>query len=354
MSRFISPSTAALKPYTPGEQPRVTQYIKLNTNESPYPPSPRVREAIDALAYEDLRLYPDPDVTGLRDAIAAARGISQERVFVGGGSDEILGYAFMAFFERGDTVVFPDVTYGFYPVHAQVCGLEVRTLPLRGDFSLEPSDYYGAPGHIVLANPNAPTGIALPPARLEDILRANPDRLIIVDEAYTDFSPQNTARPLLDLYDNLLITRTFSKAYGLAGMRIGCALGEPGLISALNCVKYAFNPYNLDRVSIAVGTAAVSDTDYLQRTVDMILATRDWFVPELEAMGFSVLPSAANFVFVRHATLKGAYIYDKLRENGILVRIFAYPERISDHLRVSIGTDGDMRRVTDILKSIVK
>ena len=352
MSRFMSRSTSALKPYTPGEQPKDARFIKLNTNESPYPPSPRVRDAIDASKYGALRLYPDPDALEFRGAIAALHGLPVDNIFAGGGTDEVLGYAFMAFFERGDAVLFPDVTYGFYPVHAQICGLNVQKVAARDDFSIRPRDYYGAPGHIVLANPNAPTGMVLTPEQIEGILHINPDRLLIVDEAYIDFTPENTSRPLLGRYDNLLITRTLSKTYGLAGMRIGYAMGNPELIGALNRVKYAFNPYNLDRVSIAVGTAAVGDAEYTRQTVEKITATRDRFVPELERRGFDVLPSAANFVLFRHTSLKGPYLYGLLRENGVLARIFSNPERISDHLRISMGTDDDMRRVLEILDAI--
>lgn len=341
MSRFLSRAASALKPYTPGEQPRDNRYIKLNTNENPYPPAPAVAEAIAAFAPDSLRLYPDPTATEFREAVAKSCGLTPDMVFVGGGSDEVLGYAFMAFFDRGDKVYFPDITYGFYRVYADLFGLESVEVPLREDFTVSPEDYFGLPGNIFIANPNAPTGICLAVSDIEEILRRNPERLVVVDEAYTAFSDGKTCLPLLQKYDNLLIVRTFSKSHGLAGMRLGLGLGNPGLTAGLERVKYSFNPYNLDRVSLAAGIAAAGEDAYTNEITGKIIKTRERVSRELNKLGFEVLRSEANFLFAKSDRLNGGELYEKLKENGILVRYFDI-ERIRGFVRITIGTDEEM------------
>ena len=352
MSRFLGKAAAALAPYTPGEQPRDKSYIKLNTNESPYPPAPGVAQAVVGFDAGELRLYPDPEVTALRRAMAQCHGLAPEQVFVGGGSDEVLGYIFMAFFDKGDKVYFPDITYGFYQVYAQLCGLEAVRLPLREDYSLDPADYRGLDGHIVVANPNAPTGMALTVAQVEELLRANPGRLVVVDEAYVDFSDGRSAVPLIQRYYNLLVVQTYSKSRALAGMRIGSGLGQKPLVAALERIKYSFNPYNLDRLSIAVGIAAAEDDSYLCQTVERITATREKTAWALEELGFQVLPSEANFLFARHPALGGFALYERLKAAGILVRQFSQ-RRIKDFVRISIGTPEEMEQLLTTLRRIL-
>ncbi|GHV41132.1 histidinol-phosphate aminotransferase [Clostridia bacterium] len=352
MSRFLNKRTEELTPYVPGEQTH-RKVLKLNTNESPYPPSPEVGKVLDFYksVYKDLRLYPDPEAFALRDVISDVNRTDVSRVFVGGGSDEILGYAFMAFCESD--AYFPDITYGFYRVFANLAGVASREIPLKEDFTINPDDYNGVRGPIIIANPNAPTGIVLPQKSIETLLSADKNRLVIVDEAYIDFSPQNTCLPLLAKYDNLLIVRTCSKSYGLAGMRIGYAFGSPELISDLNRVKYSFNPYNLDRVSITVGIAAFRDQTYLRETVSKITKTREYTAQALSDLGFEVLPSAANFVFARRENTDAKRLYEQLREQGVLIRYFANVPRITDFLRISIGKDTDMKRFITVLKGLL-
>ena len=340
-SRFLSKATASLEPYAPGEQPRDQRYIKLNTNECPYPPSPKVALALQEASSGDLRLYPDPDATDLTAALAEYHGLSPRQALACGGSDEVLAYAFMAFFDRGDRVCFPDITYGFYQVYADLFGLEAVKIPLRQDFTLNVEDYLGLEGHIFIANPNAPTGIALAPGEIEKILRDDPRRLVVVDEAYADFAPGSSCMGLIGRYDNLLIVTTFSKSRALAGMRLGAGYGDPALISGMNRVKYSFNPYNLDRISMAVGIAGIQDQDYFNEIVGKILATRQRVAGRLGGLGFTVLPSSANFLFLCHPRLSGGELYSRLRENGILVRHFQKP-RIQEYIRLTIGTDAEM------------
>lgn len=352
MSRFLSPETAAINPYMPGEQPRDMRYIKLNTNENPYPPSPKALAAISGFDAETLRLYPDPTAADFCAAIAEAYGISPEQVFAGGGSDEVLAYAFMAFFSRGDKVYFPDITYGFYKVYADLFRLNAAEIPLREDFTVDPRDYFGLDGNIFIANPNAPTGICLAVSGIEGILQQNPDRLVVVDEAYIDFSGGQSCIGLISRYDNLLVAQTFSKSRSLAGMRLGMAFGDPLLIAGLERIKYSFNPYNLDRVSFSAGIAAVRDAVYSQETAAKVVATRERVRDELAALGFTVLPSSANFLFAKSDKTGGEALYKKLKENGILVRHFN-KDRIRDFVRITIGTDDEMelflKKVAEIL-----
>lgn len=351
MSRFLAADIAALAPYAPGEQPRDMKYIKLNTNESPYPPAPGVAAAIAGLDSGSLRLYPDPDSAALKEAAAKAMGLSAAQVFAGGGSDEVLAYAFMAFCPRGGRVSFPDITYGFYPVYAGLFGLEAETVPLDKEFCVRLDDYAGT-GPVFLANPNAPTGICLAPREIEAWLAGNPGRLLVLDEAYVDFSPGMSCLGLVERYDNLLVVQTMSKSRSLAGLRLGFAFGCPQLIAGLERVKYSFNPYNIGRITAAAGIAALAEGQYTAGCVEQIIATRGRTAQALAQMGFEVLPSGANFLFARSSRISGKALCAALRQRGILVRHFDRP-RIDGFVRVSIGTDGDMdeflRRCGEIL-----
>lgn len=349
MSRFLSKSTAAMMPYVPGEQPRDQQYIKLNTNENPYPPSPGVAKALREQNSADLRLYPDPDAGEFTAALAACYGLAPDQVLACGGSDEALAYTFMAFFDRGDRVYFPDITYGFYRVYADLFGLTTVEVPLREDFSLTVEDYFDLDGNLFIANPNAPTGTGVAPSSIEEILRRNPDRLVVVDEAYVDFAPGMSCIDLIARYDNLLVIQTFSKSRALAGMRLGAAFGQSELIAGLNRIKYSFNPYNLDRVSLAVGIAGIRDKAYTREIVGKVIGSRERVKAWLWEMDFTVLPSDANFLFVRHPQLSGGELYAKLRENGILVRHFEKP-RIGNFVRLTIGTDAEMNQFIKTLR----
>ena len=340
MSRFLGRQAAALTPYTPGEQPRDRAYIKLNTNECPYPPAPDVADAL-ADAAERVRLYPDPEALELRRAFAGVYGVDPSQVFAANGSDEVLAFAFLAFFDRGDKVFFPDPSYGFYPVYADLCGLRACSVPLREDYRITPGDFYGRDGHILIANPNAPTGLALPRGEIAGILERNPDRLVIVDEAYVDFAGDISAVPLLAGYDNLLVVGTLSKSRSLAGMRLGYALGSRELIAALERIKYSFNPYNVNRATQAAGIAALRDGAHFRETTGKVKRTRTRVSRELTGMGLRVLESEANFLFVSHPRLSGGELTAVLRENGILVRCFAHPATLA-FARISIGTDEEM------------
>lgn len=352
MSRFLSRAAAALQPYTPGEQPRDTHYIKLNTNENPYSPAPEVAAAISAFNASDLRLYPDPTASDFRDAAAAHYGVKPEQVFAGGGSDEVLAYAFMAFSDRGGKVYFPDITYGFYKVYADLFGLKSVLIPLKSDFTVNIEDYFGLNGNIFIANPNAPTGICLETDEIEQILRENPDRLVVVDEAYIDFSDGKSCLRMIDSYDNLLVVHTFSKSRGLAGMRLGLGFGNPELIAGLERIKYSFNPYNLDRVSFAVGIAALGNGEYMREIAAKIIKTRERLREELLMLGFEVLPSSANFLFAKTPELSGAELYNSLKQSGILVRHFD-KARIRDFVRITIGTDDEMDIFLDKLRKLL-
>lgn len=357
--RFWNKKTVSLTPYTPGEQPRGQQFIKLNTNESPYPPPPEVVAALRDYDTDRLRLYPDPTCLSLRQVIAGYYGLSAAEVFVGNGSDEILAMAFQAFFEPDTSssrdparmVVFPDVTYSFYPVYARMYDIPFRTVPLRDDFTL-PLDACKSPSAgLVLANPNAPTGIAITSDQLLEIADADRDRLILVDEAYVDFGAES-AVPLLGTHDNLLVIQTFSKSRSLAGMRLGFALGAPALIEALERVRDSFNSYTVDNLAQTAGTAAFLAAGWFEETRARIVQTRNWMAAELGALGFEVLPSAANFLFVRHPAWPGLALYEQLRQAGILVRHFNLP-RIADYLRISVGTDAEIAELVHVLSRLL-
>lgn len=340
MSRFLSPEARRCAPYTPGEQPRDQQYIKLNTNESPFPPSPRVLEALSRAEAEKLYLYSDPTCAALNGAIAKRYGLRPENVISGNGSDEILAFAFRAFCGEGRPAAFADITYGFYEAQAALFGLEARRVPLREDFSLNVEDYLDFPGTVVIANPNAPTGMTVPVPEIRRLLETNRDRVVVVDEAYVDFGAESCV-PLVREYENLLVTQTMSKSRSLAGGRIGFALGSAELIADLNRVKYSFNPYNVNRLSLLAGAAAVEDEAYFQSCCRAVRDARAWTTEALEARGFTVLPSSANFIFARSGRIPGGELYRRLKENGVLVRWFD-KDRIRDFCRITIGSREQM------------
>ena len=345
MSRFLSPEAARLAPYTPGEQPVDMEYVKLNTNESPFPPSPKVVEAITRGELEQLKLYSDPTCGQLNRAIAARYGLKPENVISGNGSDEILAFAFRAFCGAGIGVAFADITYSFYRSQAALFGLEATLIPLREDFSLRVDDYMDFPGTVVIANPNAPTGMALPRTEIQRLLEAGPDRLVIVDEAYVDFGGESCV-PLIGQFDNLMEVQTMSKSRSLAGGRLGFALGSEALIAALNRVKYSFNPYNVNRLSLLAGAAAMEDGDYFQSCCRTIRDNRAWLTEQLEELGFTVLPSQANFVFAKSGRLSGGALYRGLKERGVLVRWWADSGRIEDYVRITVGSMEQLERLT--------
>jgi histidinol-phosphate aminotransferase len=340
MKEFWSNRIRSLTPYTAGEQPKNRKFIKLNANENPYPPSPKALEAIQQSADEALRLYPDMEAASLRQALAKRHGVDFNQVFVGNGSDEVLAFAFQAFYDAGAEIVFPDITYSFYPVYADLFGIKCRNVPLNDDFSVNVDSLCGGNDGVVIANPNAPTGMELPQSDIVRILEANPDVVVIVDEAYVDFGGQSAVN-LIDRYPNLLVVQTFSKSRSLAGARIGYAMGNENLIQAINCVKNSFNSYTIDRIALAAATASVEDEAYFQEHCNKVIATRERTSEVLRQNGFTVYPSKTNFVFITHPTVAATELFAGLRERGILVRYFNKP-RIDNCLRVTIGTDKEM------------
>ncbi|MGD8175698.1 histidinol-phosphate transaminase [Marinimicrobium sp. ARAG 43.8] len=348
MSRFWSQRVRELDPYVPGEQPKIDGLIKLNTNESPYPPSPRVRDALDDSTIERLRLYPDPESVRLRDTLARYYDLSVAQTFVGNGSDEVLALAFMAFFQNERPLLFPDISYSFYPVYCQLFGIPFERVALTDDLSLNPEDYTRECGGIIFPNPNAPTGRALPLADIETILIAQPERVVVVDEAYVDFGA-DSAVALIDRYPNLLVIQTLSKSRALAGLRLGFALGSEALIEGLQRVKNSFNSYPVDRLAEAAAIASLEDDDYFKTCRDRVIATREHTAKALADLGFQIIPSSANFLFVRVPDGENAAeLARELREARILVRHFAKP-RIEDYLRISIGSDTDMQHLLKAL-----
>ena len=336
-------------PYTPGEQPKIKNIIKLNTNENPYPPSPLVYKAYEEVKLEDYRKYPDPTCSELMDAIASFYGVEKENVFVGVGSDDVLAMAFLTFFNSDKPILFPDITYSFYDVWAELYRIPYRQIPLKDDFTIEPGDYFGDNGGVVIANPNAPTGVKLPLESIEDIVKNNSDVVVIVDEAYVDFGAE-TALPLIEKYDNLLVVRTYSKSRSLAGLRIGYAFGSKKLIKYLSDVKFSFNSYTMNMPSLNLGAAAMKDKEYFEETTARVVATRERVKKELKALGFEFGDSATNFIFARHPKKAGKEIFDYLRAHDIIVRRFDKPARISEYLRISVGTDGEMDQLIAVLK----
>ena len=352
MKKFWSERIRELVPYTPGEQPKDRVFVKLNTNENPYAPSEKVLQAIRDAVGEGLRLYPDPEAVSLRRAIAEFHGLQPEQVFCGNGSDEVLGLCFYAFFTPGKKVLFPDITYSFYPVYTQLFGLDHEEIPLNDDFTLPVDKFLGGNGGVVICNPNAPTGRTLPLSDIRRILDANPDVVVLVDEAYADFGARSAVE-LISEYPNLVVVCTMSKSRSLAGMRIGYALGNADLIAGINCVKNSFNSYPLDRLALAAGEAAIRDREYFELTRNMVIKTRERTTARLRDMGFTVHDSNANFVFITHPQMSGKLLQQGLRDRGVLVRRFDRP-RISEYLRVSIGTDADMDRMCQACEEILK
>jgi len=336
MSKFWSPFVKDLVPYVPGEQPKLSKLVKLNTNENPYGPSPKAITAMQAELGDALRLYPDPNGERLKRAVADYYGIQPAQVFVGNGSDEVLAHAFHGLFQHGKPLLFPDVTYSFYPVYCGLYGIEYQAVALDHEFRIDVADYARPNGGIIFPNPNAPTGCLLALDAIERLLQANPDSVVLVDEAYIDFGG-TSAIALVDRYPNLLVTQTLSKSRSLAGLRVGLAVGHPDLIEALERIKNSFNSYPLDRIAIAGAAAAFEDRDYFERTCQQVIASRETVVDALRERGFEVLPSSANFIFARHPQRDAAALAAELREQGIIVRHFKQP-RIDQFLRITIGT----------------
>jgi histidinol-phosphate aminotransferase len=353
VSRFWSDIVHRLTPYVPGEQPALAHPVKLNTNENPYPPSPRVVEAIRRELGEDgasLRKYPDPTARALRKAVAAHHGLNLGQVFVGNGSDEVLAHAFQALLKRDQPIAFPDITYSFYPVYAQLYGVEYRTIPLNADFAVDVDDYRAPHGGVLLPNPNAPTGRALPQSEIEVLLKANPDVPVIIDEAYVDFGAESAVN-LIATHPNLLVVQTTSKARSLAGMRVGFAFGDPALIEALTRVKDSFNSYPLDRLAQVAALASYEDQAWFRESCAKVVASREKLTSQLQALGFDVVPSAANFVFAKHPAHDAATLATALRKKEIFVRHFSLP-RIDRHVRISIGTPDECDALVAALKEL--
>ena len=339
-------------PYTPGEQPNRPNMIKLNTNENPYPPAPGVRDVLDHFDEDRLRLYPDPTAGTLVGALADYYHVGKDQVFTGVGSDDVLAIAFMTFFNSQKPILFPDITYSFYDVWADMLRIPYETVPLTDDFTIRKEDYFRENGGIIFPNPNAPTGIYESLDHVEEIIKNNPDVIVIVDEAYIDFGGE-TALPLIDKYDNLVVVRTFSKSRSMAGLRIGYAISNPELIKALNDVKYSYNSYTMNRPSLVLGVESIHDDAYFREKVGQIIATRERFVKEIAELGFTCLPSSANFVFATHESIPAKEIFAAAKENNIYVRYFDKP-RIDNYLRISIGTDAEMDVFVSFLSKYVK
>lgn len=350
MSRFMSERYKNLSAYVPGEQPTDMQYIKLNTNESPYPPSPMTIEAVSKEEVERLNLYPDPSCKKLKEVLAQKHGVKSENIFVSNGSDDILNFAFMAF--GGNGAIFPDISYGFYEVFCELHGIDYRKIPLKDNFEIDGADYFESDALVVIANPNAPTGMFMAVDKIEEIIKNNPDRVVVVDEAYIDFGGESCA-PLAEKYDNLLVVQTFSKSKNLAGARLGFAVGNSGLISDLEKIKYSTNPYSINRLSMAAGIAAVESDEYYQEKCKEIENTREFVSEELKKEGFTVTDSYANFIFAKKDGIDGKTFYEKMRENGVLIRHFD-KERICDYNRITIGTREQMEEFLKVAKKICK
>ncbi len=352
MSRYWSSIVKNIEPYVPGEQPKDCKYIKLNTNENPYPPSPRALEAIRRASGESLRLYPDPDCSEFRETVAGYYKLNKNQIFAGNGSDEVLAFSFMAFFAPGRPILFPDITYSFYPVYARLFNIDYDVVPLDDQLNIPEEKLYKSSGGVIISNPKAPTGQLLPLSSIRGILENNMDSVVIIDEAYIDFGGES-AVGLIDSYPNLLVIQTLSKSRSLAGMRIGLALGDSGLIEALGRIKNSFNSYTLDRVALAAANEAFRDEEYFRQTSSKIICTRERTASALKDMGFAVLDSKANFLFISHPAVRARDLFELLRGKNILVRHFNKP-RIDGFLRVTIGNDSDMDYVLEVIKNLLQ
>lgn len=352
--RFWSPMVRELEPYVPGEQPKIENLLKLNTNENPYPPSPKVADAVQALLVNQadvLKLYPDPDATALKQAIAKQQTVDVANVFVGNGSDEVLAHIFKAFFIQDKPVLYPDISYSFYPVYSQFFQIQTKEIALNDCFEIDVADYQQANGGIIITNPNAPTGCALGLDEIKTVLNANPDSVVVIDEAYVDFGAESAVQ-LVAEFENLVVCQTTSKSRSLAGLRVGYAIAQPHLIAALEAVKNSFNSYPIDRFAIAAAVASFEDQSYFEAQCQKVISNRESLVEQMNTLGFEVLPSAANFIFATHKTLAAADIAKALREQGVIVRYFNKP-RIDNFLRITIGTQEQNQRLVDSLKTIV-
>ncbi len=351
MSRYFTNKLKNLTPYTPGEQPKDMQYIKLNTNESPFPPSKAVSDAV-LCESKKLQLYSDPECINVRKELTRVYGVDINQVIVTNGSDEVLNFAFMAFADEKSPLVFPNITYGFYPVFAELNRITYTEIPLKDDFTININDYIGVNKTVVIANPNAPTGIALSLSDIETIVKSNPDNVVIIDEAYVDFGAES-AVTLVDKYDNLLVTQTFSKSRSMAGARLGFAIGNKALIADLNTIRYSTNPYNVNRMTDAAGAAALECNDYYMNNCKTIIENREWTVLELKKLGFEVLPSKANFVFAKCDKIDGEKLYLELKNRGILVRHFT-KDTICQYNRITIGTMEQMQKLIHTISLILE
>lgn len=351
MSRFWSAVVHGLTPYVPGEQPKLANLVKLNTNESPYGPSPRVLDAVRAEAADTLRLYPDPNSDRLRAGIAAYHGVTADQVFVGNGSDEVLAHAFLALLKHDQPILFPDITYSFYPVYCGLYGIAYRQVPLTESFEIKVDDYLTPNGGVIFPNPNAPTGRLLGLREIERLLSGNPDSVVVIDEAYIDFGGESAVARVAH-YPQLLVTRTLSKSHALAGLRVGYAIGQAHLIEALNRVKDSFNSYPLDRFAQAGALASMQDHAYFEAICAKVVATRARLVAAMGDLGFEVLPSGANFIFARHPAHDGAELAAALRARSIIVRHFRTPARIASFVRITVGTDAQIDTLLAALKAL--
>ena len=352
MSRFLNSKYKNLEAYTPGEQPKDMEYIKLNTNESPYPPSKEVLEAVNKSEVELLKLYPDPEAKKLKVKLAALHGVTEKNIYLANGSDDILNFAFMAFCGDGKQALFPDITYGFYKVFAELHGVKYTALPLEDDFSIDYKKYFNAKGMVVIANPNAPTGLNLPLDAIEEVIKNNPDNVVLIDEAYVDFGGES-AYKLTKKYDNLLVVQTFSKSRSMAGARLGFAIASEGIIEDLEKIKYSTNPYNINRLTMVAGEAAVDSNDYYMENCKKICNTREYTTKELERLGFEVIDSKTNFIIAKHHDFDGQKVYNELKAKGILVRHFIN-ERICQYNRITIGSEEQMKIFIEKITEIVR
>lgn len=351
MSKYFTYRLGGLVPYTPGEQPKDMQYIKLNTNESPFPPSKSVSEAVISES-QKLQLYSDPESINIRTKLSEVYGVDKSQIIVTNGSDEVLNFAFMAFGDEKNPLVFPNITYGFYPVFAELNRIPYEEIPLKDDFTIDVNDYMGVNSTVVIANPNAPTGICLSLDEIEQIVESNADNVVIIDEAYVDFGAES-AVSLINKYDNLLVVQTFSKSRSMAGARLGFAIGNEKLIADLNTIKYSTNPYNVNRMTDAAGTAALADNDYYINNCNTIINNREWTVCELQKLGFTVLPSKANFVFAKCDKIDGEKLYLELKNRGILIRHFN-KDLICQYNRITIGTIEQMQKLIETIALILE